>query len=118
MRVGIRTKQIAGVTAIVGVAVVLLSALYVTRLARVVLDESDARAELLANAIFHRAREVVPSSADPYAALRGDPGLRAVLQSSIYGAGVIYAAILDTKGVVVAADDPTEIGQPRQEHGD
>jgi signal transduction histidine kinase len=118
MRVGIRTKQIAGVTAIVGVAVALLSALYVTRLARVVLDESDARAELLANAIFHRAREVVPASPDPYAALRDDPGLRAVLQSSIYGAGVIYASILDTKGVVVAADDPTTIGRPRAEHGD
>src|SRR5689334_14391465 len=113
MRVGIRTKQIAGVTAIVGVTVLLLSALYVTRLAQEVLAESDARAELLGNQVFHRAREVVPASPDPYAALRNDGGMRAVLESSIYSEGVIYAAIIDPAGIVVAADDPTTIGRAR-----
>jgi signal transduction histidine kinase len=118
MRVGIRTKQIAGVTAIVGVAVVLLSALYVSRLSRVVLHESQARGQLLANAIFHRAREVVPANPDPYAALRQDPGLRAVLESSIYGEGVIYAAILDPRGLVVAANDKAMIGKVWPENAD
>jgi signal transduction histidine kinase len=118
MRVGIRTKQIAGVTAIVGVAVVLLSALYVSRLSRVVLHESQARGQLLANAIFHRAREVVPVNPDPYAALRQDPGLRAVLESSIYGEGVIYAAILDPRGLVVAANDKAMIGKVWPENAD
>jgi hypothetical protein len=118
MRVGIRTKQIAGVTAIVGIAVVLLSALYVSRLSRVVLHESQARGQLLANAIFHRAREVVPVNPDPYAALRQDPGLRAVLESSIYGEGVIYAAILDPRGLVVAANDKAMIGKVWPENAD
>jgi signal transduction histidine kinase len=118
MRVGIRTKQIAGVTAIVGIAVVLLSALYVSRLSRVVLHESQARGQLLANAIFHRAREVVPVNPDPYAALRQDPGLRAILESSIYGEGVIYAAILDPRGLVVAANDNAMIGKVWPEHAD
>jgi len=118
MRVGIRTKQIAGVTAIVGITVLLLSAAYVSRLSRVVLHESEARGKLLANAIFHRAREVVPASSDPYMALRQDPGLRAVLESSIYGEGVIYAAILDPRGLVVAANDKAMIGKVWPEHAD
>ena len=76
---------------------------YVRRLAQVRLDESRARAELLANAIFHRAREVVPGNADPFGALRDDPGLRAILESSIYGENVTDAVIVDTAGVVRAA---------------
>src|SRR5438132_5572193 len=64
MRLGIKAKQIAAVTAIVGLAVVGLSAVHVTRLARVVLRESQARGELLANAIVHRAREVVVAGAE------------------------------------------------------
>ena len=113
MRLSIKAKQIAAVTTIVGLAVVMLSAVHVARLARVVLHESQARAELLANAIFHRAREVVISaSGDPYAALSGDPGLRAILESSIYGESVTGAAILDTRGVVRASSDPTQEGKP------
>ena len=113
MRIGIKAKQIAAVTAIVGIAVVTLSAVHVTRLARVVLRESLARGELLANAIFHRAREVVViAPADPYAALRSDPGLRAILESSIYGESVTGAAILDTQAIVRASSDPTQEGMP------
>lgn len=106
MRVGIKAKQIAAVTAIVGLAVVALSAVHVARLARVVLHESQARGELLANTIFHRAREVVISTnGDAYASLRNDPGLRAILESSIYGESVTEAAILDTQGIVRASSD-------------
>jgi len=111
MRLGIKAKQIAAVTTIVGLAVVMLSAVHVARLARVVLHESEARGQLLANAIFHRAREVVVTGAgDPYAALAGDPGLRAILESSIYGESVTGASILDTHGVVRASSDPTQEG--------
>ena len=113
MRLSIKAKQIAAVTTIVGLAVAMLSAVHVARLARVVLHESQARGELLANAIFHRAREVVISGAgDPYAALSADPGLRAILESSIYGESVTGAAILDTQGVVRASSDPTQEGKP------
>jgi signal transduction histidine kinase/HAMP domain-containing protein len=110
MRLGIKGKQIAGVTAIVGVAIVALSGLHVARLAEVVLHESHARGQLLANAIFHRAREVVTGSKDPYQALRTDPGLRAILESSIYGESVTDASVLDTMGTIVASSDPTQVG--------
>jgi signal transduction histidine kinase len=113
MRLSIKAKQIVAVTTIVGLAVVMLSAVHVARLARVVLHESEARGQLLANAIFHRAREVVVTGGgDPYAALRADPGLRAILESSIYGESVTGASILDTQGVVRASSDPTQEGSP------
>ena len=113
MRVGIKAKQIAAITAIVGLAVVGLSAVHVARLARVVLHESQARGELLSNTIFHRAREVVVASgADPYALLRSDPGLRAMLEASIYGESVTGAAILDKQGIVRASSDPAQEGKP------
>jgi signal transduction histidine kinase len=113
MRLSIKAKQIAAVTTIVGLAVVMLSAVHVARLARVVLHESEARGQLLANAIFHRAREVVVTGAgDPYAALAADPGLRAILESSIYGESVTGASMLDTHGVVRASSDPTQEGKP------
>src|SRR5687768_12347820 len=110
MRLGIKGKQIAGVTAIVGVAVIVLSALYVTRLAEVVLQESHARGLLLSNVIFHRARQVVTSSPEPYAALRSDPGLRAMLESTIYGESVTGASILDAGGTVIASSDTARVG--------
>ena len=118
MRLGIKGKQIAGVTAIVGVAVVALSGLYVTRLAGVVLHESQARGELLSNAIIHRARQVVTGSADPYEALRTDSGLRSILESSIYGESVTDASILDTSGIIIASSDSTRVGQRLRQRAD
>ena len=120
MRLGIKAKQIAAITAIVGLAVVALSAVHVARLARVVLHESQARGELLANTIFHRAREVVVAGGgdDLYAALRSDPGLRAILESSIYGESVTGAAILDTQGIVRASSDPALEGKPLPSRAD
>jgi signal transduction histidine kinase len=118
MRLGIKGKQIAGVTAIVGVAMLTLSVLYVTRVVGIVLHESHARGQLLSNAIFHRAREVVTGSTNPYDALRGDPGLRAILESSIYSGSVTGAAILDTSGNTIASSDPTRVGLRQAESRD
>ena len=111
MRLGIKGKQIAGVTAIVGIAVLVLSGLYVTGLVDVVLRGSLSRGQLLSNAIFHRAREVVTTSPDPYDALRTDPGLRSILESSIYGESVTGASLLDASGYVIASSDPTRVGR-------
>jgi signal transduction histidine kinase/HAMP domain-containing protein len=118
VRLGIKGKQIAAVTAIVGVAIVALSALHVARLAGIVLHESQARGQLLANAILHRTRELVTATKDPYGALREDPGLRAILESSIYGESVTDASILDTRGTIIASSDPTVIGKPLRARAD
>ena len=119
MRLSIKTKQVLGVTSIVGLAVVVLSGFYLASLARVRLEESKARAELLANAIYHRAREVVAKGAhDPSAALRADEGLRSILESSAYSRNVTYAAILDVGSVAIVHSDTARIGQRLPPYGD
>jgi len=104
MRLGIKGKQVLGVTSIVGLSVVLLSLYFLSRLASVSLDESRARAELIAKAVYQRAREVVIKDGDPLA-LRADPGLRSILESALYSDNVTFAAIVDAKGVAVAHVD-------------
>src|SRR3954447_23758735 len=118
MRLGIKGKQVVGVTSIVVTVVVVLSVLHLTRLARVSLDESSARAELLANAISHRAQQVVVGGAEPLAALQADPGLRSILESSLYSKNVMYAALVDVHGIAVAHADRSLEGQPLPPVGD
>src|SRR3989442_4774505 len=101
MRLGIKGKQVLGVTSIVGTVVVVLSLLQLSRLARVSLDESRARAQLLSNAIYHGGSEVV-NQGDFAKAWRADPGLRSILEASLYDDNVTYAAIVDTSGLVIA----------------
>ena len=92
--------------------VLVLSLMHLARLAQVRLDESRARAELLANAIFQRARAVVGDGADPYQALRSDPGLRSILDASLaYSRNVTFAAIVDADGIALAHADPSAEGQ-------
>ena len=111
MRLGIKGKQVLGVTTIVGLVVVGLSVMQLAQIARVSLEESRARAELLANAIYHRAREVVVEGVHPYQALRADAGLRSVLESSLYSDNVTFAAVVDVRGIAVAHLDRTLEGQ-------
>ena len=118
MRLGIRAKQIAGVTAIVGVAVVVLSALHVARLADVIVGESHQKAQVLARTILHHVSMLPIDPADPYAVLRNDRGLRSILEASIYDQNVTDAAILDATGVVVMDREPAHIGQVLPPHGD
>src|SRR5229473_7352779 len=118
MKLGIKGKQVLGVTSIVGLVVVVLSLMDLARLAQVSLDESRARSELLANLIFHRAREIAVDGVDIRAALGGDPGLRSILQSSLYSRNVTFAAIADVHGVAIAHADPALDGQPLAQAGD
>ena len=111
MRLGIRAKQIAGVTAIVGLSVIAVTGLAVEVLSSFLLSESLSRGKMLGNTIFQRAREVVPASADPYAGLRDDPGLRSILTSSLLGESVTYAAILNVEDVVIASGDASLVGR-------
>jgi signal transduction histidine kinase len=108
MRLGIKGKQVLGVTLIVGAVAAGLSLMHLARLARVSLDESKSRAELVAQTIYHRAGEVVAASPkQPYEALAADPGLRSILESSLYAKNVTFSAIVDVEGVVRAHADRT-----------
>jgi signal transduction histidine kinase len=98
----IKTKQVAGVTAVVAVAVILITGWYLSSLVRVRLEEIQARAELLANIIYQRYFVLVSSGADPREGLNGDPGLASILDSAAYSDVLVYAAIVDKDGTVIA----------------
>jgi signal transduction histidine kinase len=111
MPLGLKTKQVAGVTALVALTVVVMSAWYLSALVRTQLADTNARAELIANVIFQRAHAVVKPGEDPSAALRADSGVLAILQGAqAYEKDVIYAAIVDPHGTIVAHGDESEIG--------
>src|SRR6266545_4989231 len=106
MRLGIKGKQVLGVTSIVGAVVLIQSLLHLATLARVGLEESRSRAELVADAIVHRASAVVADGSDPYHALRADPGLRSILEAAqAYSKHVTFAAIADPRGIAVMHAD-------------
>ncbi len=108
MRLGIKAKQVLGVMLIVGAMVIVLSLVHLAQLAQVSLNESRARADLIAKAVYQRASEVVSGTPEPYEALRRDPGLRSILQSGLYSKNVTYAAIVDAQGVTVAHADSAQ----------
>ena len=114
----IKSRQVAGVTSLVVLIVAALSAYHLATLARLSLEETSSRGDLLRQAIFQRAREVVPGAKDPYAALQQDGGVRAMLESSVaYSRNVTYAAIVNRDRVAVAHSFKPEEGQkvPDQE---
>src|SRR5262245_8955738 len=110
MRLGIKGKQVLGVSAIAGAIVVILSLLHLSTLARVKLEESRARADLLSNAIFQRAQALVADRADT-TLMRSDPGLRSILESVLSSKNVTYAAIADVNDVAVVHADALREGQ-------
>ncbi len=93
----------AGVTGLVAAVVVGVSLVHVVSVMRLRLADALGRAEFLANALFQAATKVVPGAPDPYAALRQDGGVRALLESSVaYAGDVTDASITDPAGVAVA----------------
>jgi len=117
VRFSIRVKQIVGVTLIVGLAVVALSILYAARLTDVVLHESYSRGQLMARTILHRAGAVVTGDGDPWTQLRGDSGLRSIIEASAYSDNITTATIVDTNGIIVIANLRSMVGQlsPQQD---
>ena len=116
----IKAKQVAGVTTLVVLIVAVLSGYHLATLARLSLQETASRAELLSRAIFQRSREVVAKpTANPYAALRSDGGIRSILESSIgYSRNVTYAVIVDPDGNAVAHSFPSQEGTVMAEQED
>jgi len=68
----------------------------------------------MASAFRSRSRppEVVADTVDPYQALHADPGLRSILEASLYDNNVTFAAIVDADGRAVAHADRSQEGQP------
>jgi C4-dicarboxylate-specific signal transduction histidine kinase len=114
VRLGIKAKQVAGVTILVGLSVILLSAWYLSEVARVHLQESSDRAELAAKTIFIRAFDAIAAGAEPQVALQSDPGLQSILRASLTTRNIEYASIVDTNNVILADGNPDRVADTVQ----
>jgi signal transduction histidine kinase len=108
---GIKAKQVAGVTTLVVLVVLAMSAWHMMTVARLRLQEAQSVAQLLADAVYQRIFDVVNAGpTEPYAALQQDGGLRTILNSSVGSTPssryVLYAAIVNPDGVAVAHSIP------------
>ena len=112
MRLSLKARQVVAVTSIVGAAVIVLAGIFVTGVVQFRLRESKSWCRAVSRGIYQRAREVVATGADPYAALREDPGLRSILESSLYSPNTTYAAIVNAENVAIAHSDASQVGQP------
>lgn len=114
----LKGRQVAGVTTLVVIIVAVLSVFHLASLARLSLQESSARGEMLQQMIFQQARDVVLAAHDPYPALAQDAGIRSLLASALaYSPNVVYAAIVNRDGIAVVHSSAVLEGQrlPDQE---
>ena len=117
MALSIKQKQVLGVTSIVVFVVLVLSAMQLTTLTRTLLQQSRDRAELIAMGIGHSVSELAVTEETVYQELRRDPGVQTALETALYSDDVVYAAILDRSGTVIAHSDRSRIGE-RLPNGD
>lgn len=113
-RLGLKAKQVIGVTLIVALAIVALTSVYLALMVRVWLTGTEARGELVAWSAYQRAFTVAAAdqSGDLAAALRNDSGLRSILEAALFDKSITFAAVADAHGDVIAHNDSTLIGQP------
>jgi signal transduction histidine kinase len=111
MRLSIKQKQVLGVTAMVAIIVTAMSLLHLMNLARVLLLESRDRVELMANAVYNQAAQVVTDPATAYDDVRNSRSVQSALEAAIYSQDVIDAVIVDPSGMVIASSDPEQLGK-------
>ena len=114
----IKAKQVAGVTTLVVVVVVVMSAWHMVTVTRLRLQEAQSVAQVLADSMFQRVFDVVNAGPrDPYQAIQQDGGLRTILNSGIGSAPairyVLYATVVGPDGRAVAHSIARRRGQRR-----
>jgi signal transduction histidine kinase len=103
MRPSLSAKQTSAVTALIALSMTVLSAQHVANLARAGLQDSRGTGELLGRVIYQRTRDAIAAAPAPHAAVREDPGIRSILESTAtYSPNVTYAAIVDNNGIAIA----------------
>jgi signal transduction histidine kinase len=112
---GIKGRQVTVLTIYVFLVVAALSLWFLTSVANVLLQETNARAELVINATTQYlfgmlATPDVATSDKPLATLHDDQALLSILQGGMYSPEVTYAAIVDPDDVIVAHNDTLMVG--------
>jgi PAS domain S-box-containing protein len=115
MRLGVRGREALVVSLLTLLVVTTATAIHLSQVSRVVVQEAVKQAELIAKQIYAqsgRALQRAPN-ADPLDALRQDPELRSFLDSSVgYSPHLLYALISEPTGTVLLHTERQKEGQP------
>ena len=117
-RLGVRGREALVVSLLTLLVVSTATAIHLSQLSRVVVQEAVKQAELIAKQIYaqtSRALQRTPG-ADPLAALRDDPELRSFLDASVgYAPHLLYALVTDHTGTVLLHTERQKEGKPEPE---
>ena len=112
---GVRGREALVVSLLTLLVVFTATAIHLSQLSRVVVQEAVKQAELIAKQIYAqtgRALQRTPG-ADPLAALRDDPELRSFLDASVgYSPHLLYALVTDHTGTVLLHTERQKEGKP------
>ena len=118
LRLGVRGREALVVSLLTLLVVSTATAIHLSQLSRVVVQEAVKQAELIAKQIYaqtSRALQRTPG-ADPLAALRDDPELRSFLDASVgYSPHLVYALVTDHTGTVLLHTERQKEGKPEPE---
>ncbi|HYB70657.1 MAG TPA: ATP-binding protein [Candidatus Bathyarchaeia archaeon] len=118
MRLGVRSREALVVSLLTLLVVTTATAIHVSQLSRVVVQEAVKQTELIAKQIYAQSSRAIQRApnADPLDALREDPDLRGFLESSVgYSPNLLYALIADRIGVVLLHTEREKEGKPEPE---
>jgi len=119
MGLALRARQVIALGAVVLFVVAASAVAHLASVARIALGAAVEEGELLARQLYHQSSRVVAASAlSSPTPLQGDPGIRAMLEGMVgYSHTVVYAAIVDPSGRVLAHSNPKlegEVLPPRE----
>jgi PAS domain S-box-containing protein len=118
LRLGVRSREALVVTLLTLLVVSTATAIHLSQLSRVVVQEAVKQAELIAKQIYaqtSRALQRTPGE-DPLVALREDPELRSFLDASVgYSPHLVYALVTDHTGTVLLHTERQKEGKPEPE---
>jgi PAS domain S-box-containing protein len=113
MRLGIRAREAVAVTLLTFLVVATTTVIHLSRLSRVVAQEAERQAELIARQIYAQSRQTIAAArrVDPREALRRDRELRNLLESSVgYSPHLLYALVADQSGRIILHTEPAKEG--------
>ncbi|MGH7369959.1 MAG: sensor histidine kinase [Candidatus Methylomirabilaceae bacterium] len=114
MTLGIRGKEVLGVTLLVLLIVSLLTVVHLSTITRLVVKDAAEKGSLQARQIFSGSTRALVRASLPHPAdaLRGDRELRALVESSIgYSPHLLYAMITDRSDTILLHSQRSREGQ-------
>ena len=115
MRWSLKTKEATTITLLILVVVATTLFLHLAQLTRVVVEETQRQAELIAKQIVAQSGRVLARTpnAAPHVALRSDSELRNLLEASVgYSPHLLYAFITDSESRVILHSERAKEGEP------